>query len=183
VAEIPQQELDLASLTADNAMQRDRLENLRKLIAARMERQSQTESLARNGRWEEALADSAKDEHPIGEIRKAIEEATVAERALLHTRLARKSALHTEASVLLILFAAATVGSALWLLRRMQKVQALVTVCAWSKTVELNGEWVTFEEYLQKRFGFGISHGISPEEAAKFQQELAALQQGRNVAA
>ena len=61
----------------------------------------------------------------------------------------------------------------LLLLRHMQRCQALITMCAWSKTVEHEGEWLSFEDYLQKRFGFNISHGISPEEAAKFTQTLA----------
>jgi len=47
------------------------------------------------------------------------------------------------------------------------RVNALVTVCAWSRTVEYEGEWISFEKYLLKRFNVNTSHGISPEEAEK----------------
>lgn len=48
-----------------------------------------------------------------------------------------------------------------------QRVDSLVTICAWSRTVEYEGEWISFEEYLQRRFNISTSHGISPEQAAK----------------
>jgi hypothetical protein len=48
-----------------------------------------------------------------------------------------------------------------------QRVQSLVTVCAWSRTVEYEGEWISFEKYLLRRFNVNTSHGISPAEAEK----------------
>lgn len=48
-----------------------------------------------------------------------------------------------------------------------QRVKNLVTICAWSRTVEYEGRWISFEEYLLLRFGISTSHGISPEEARK----------------
>jgi hypothetical protein len=48
-----------------------------------------------------------------------------------------------------------------------QRVETLVTVCAWSRTVEYEGEWISFEKYLLKRFNVNTSHGISPAEAEK----------------
>jgi len=48
-----------------------------------------------------------------------------------------------------------------------QRVQTLVTVCAWSRTVEYEGEWISFEQYLLRRFNVNTSHGISPAEAEK----------------
>jgi len=48
-----------------------------------------------------------------------------------------------------------------------EKVAGLVTMCAWSKTVEYQGEWLSFEEYLKRRFNVDTSHGISPAEAEK----------------
>jgi hypothetical protein len=48
-----------------------------------------------------------------------------------------------------------------------EKVEGFVTVCAWSRTIEYEGKWVSFEDYLQQRFGIRTSHGISPAEAAK----------------
>ncbi len=47
----------------------------------------------------------------------------------------------------------------------------LVTLCAWSKTVWYEGEWVPFERYLKRRFGLTTSHGISPQAIEKFAAE------------
>ncbi|MCX7887919.1 MAG: hypothetical protein N3B01_11785, partial [Verrucomicrobiae bacterium] len=55
------------------------------------------------------------------------------------------------------------------------KYNDLVTVCAWSNTVQYDGEWLSFEQYLKKRFGIQVTHGISPSEA----QKLIAQQQDR----
>jgi hypothetical protein len=44
-----------------------------------------------------------------------------------------------------------------------RRVESLVTICAWSRTVEYQGEWISFEEYLQRRFRLDATHGISPE--------------------
>jgi hypothetical protein len=48
-----------------------------------------------------------------------------------------------------------------------KKFSDLVTVCAWSQTIEYEGEWISFEEYLKRRFNIDTSHGISPGEAMK----------------
>ncbi len=47
------------------------------------------------------------------------------------------------------------------------RIADLVTICAWSRTVEYEGEWISFEQYLLRRFNIVASHGISPEQAAK----------------
>jgi len=38
----------------------------------------------------------------------------------------------------------------------------LLTVCAWSKRVLHEGEWLTIEEYLLLAHGLFVTHGISP---------------------
>lgn len=47
------------------------------------------------------------------------------------------------------------------------RVSGLVTICAWSKTVEYEGEWLSFEAYLKRRFDLETSHTISPAEIEK----------------
>jgi len=59
------------------------------------------------------------------------------------------------------------------------KLHSLITMCAWSKRVQYKDKWVPLEEYMCKRFGIRISHGISREEyekwaAAEFEDELPA---------
>ena len=48
-----------------------------------------------------------------------------------------------------------------------RRVDDLVTMCAWSRTVEYQGEWISFEQYLLRRFAINTSHSISPAEAQK----------------
>lgn len=55
---------------------------------------------------------------------------------------------------------------------RSSRARTLVTVCAWSKTIEYEGRWITFEEYLNKRFRIDTSHGLSPLEAEKFLRDM-----------
>jgi len=50
---------------------------------------------------------------------------------------------------------------------RYRRTERLLRVCAWSKTVEYKGEWISFEQYLAQRFGLDITHGINPAEAEK----------------
>lgn len=52
------------------------------------------------------------------------------------------------------------------------RVESLVTICAWSRTVKYGGEWISFEQYLQRQFNINTSHGISLEEAKKIFAEL-----------
>ncbi|MBK6656791.1 MAG: hypothetical protein IPG43_00920 [Proteobacteria bacterium] len=59
------------------------------------------------------------------------------------------------------------------------RVQGLVRMCAWSRTVEFEGQWLTFEEYLKRRFGLDTTHGISPEEEKKV---IAALKPSKDAA-
>ena len=45
------------------------------------------------------------------------------------------------------------------------RVDDLATMCAWSRTIEYEGDWISFEDYLERRFNQKVSHGISPAEA------------------
>jgi CHASE3 domain sensor protein len=48
------------------------------------------------------------------------------------------------------------------------RLHSLVTMCAWSKRVHYKDKWVPLEEYMRKRLGVRISHGISEEEFDKW---------------
>ncbi len=68
-------------------------------------------------------------------------------------------------------------------LRRLQRYRTLVTLCAWSKTVSYEGEWLTFEEYLAKRFGLETTHGVSPEALTALELQVEAHPTAPSVAA
>ncbi|PIO48737.1 MAG: hypothetical protein CMR00_03515 [[Chlorobium] sp. 445] len=44
----------------------------------------------------------------------------------------------------------------------------IITICAWTGEVFYNGEWMRVEDFLRKRFGLQISHGISPKAIARY---------------
>lgn len=63
------------------------------------------------------------------------------------------------------------------------RAENLVTLCAWSKTVKHEGEWITFDRYLERRFGLITSHGMSPTAMAAFESEAEPAEDGGSAAA
>lgn len=59
-----------------------------------------------------------------------------------------------------------------WLLWEYQRLRGLVVLCAWTRTVQFEGQWLTFEEYLERRFGLRTSHGMRPDQVEQFRTEL-----------
>jgi hypothetical protein len=58
------------------------------------------------------------------------------------------------------------------ILRRLEKLQQVVTICAWTGQVKHEGQWIRLDEYLQRRFGLSVSHGLSQEAAEKMIAEM-----------
>jgi len=48
----------------------------------------------------------------------------------------------------------------------------LVTVCAWTKSVRSEGQWISFDEYLSKHLGLSVTHGIHPSVSRKIQAKM-----------
>jgi CHASE3 domain sensor protein len=55
---------------------------------------------------------------------------------------------------------------------RLEKLQRMVTICAWTGLVYYEGQWIRMDEYLQRRFGLSVSHGLSKEASAKIIAEV-----------
>jgi len=58
------------------------------------------------------------------------------------------------------------------ILMRLEKLQQVVTICAWTGQVKFEGRWVRLDEYLERRFGLSVSHGLSREAADKMAAEV-----------
>lgn len=54
---------------------------------------------------------------------------------------------------------------------KIKQLEEMVTICAWSGRIKMDNKWVRVEEFLQKKFGFKISHGITEEMAEKLRQQ------------
>ncbi len=56
--------------------------------------------------------------------------------------------------------------------KKIKQLEEIVTMCAWSGKIQMDGKWVKIEEFLNKRFGIKVSHGISEEEAEKVFKQI-----------
>jgi CHASE3 domain sensor protein len=171
------EQAELRKLTEDDPEQIRRLGELQDLVTAKVAELKKTLALAQAGQHDAALRALNSDvgEHLSARIRREIGAAIAEERRLLDQRQAAlrdRSEENTAFAAALVLFAALIAAASLYLLWWLQRHQALVHVCAWSKTIEHDGEWISFDDYLEKRFGLRVSHGMSPEQAKRFRDEL-----------
>jgi CHASE3 domain sensor protein len=78
------------------------------------------------------------------------------------------------ATVILIGTVAVALIFIVFILVRLEKLQQFVTICAWTGQVKDGNDWVRLDEYLQRRFGLSVSHGVSREAAIKMMHEMEA---------
>lgn len=50
-----------------------------------------------------------------------------------------------------------------------------VRMCAWTKRLFLDGQWMPIETYLRARFGVQVTHGMSEDALSRLQREMAAV--------
>lgn len=77
-------------------------------------------------------------------------------------------------SLIAVAVALAALG-AWWLSRRVRDLEGLITVCAWTRRVQWQDRWVSFEEYLLHRFHLRCTHGICDEAAEKMRKDAAQM--------
>jgi CHASE3 domain sensor protein len=167
----------LQKRTSDNRRQEQLLNEFRVLAAEMIAQLSSTlrETGARAAGVSPAMRDARERElndaiHAIASTSLREEEALLQGRqATLATAMARRAVFIWIALGIL----AAASASALYFLRKLQRLEPIVQMCAWSKAIKDGDEWISFETYLQRRFNVRISHGISPAELDKIQDELA----------
>ncbi len=78
------------------------------------------------------------------------------------------------ATVILIGTVAVALIFIIFILVRLEKLQHFVTICAWTGQVKDGNDWIRLDEYLQRRFGLSVSHGVSREAALKMMREMEA---------
>lgn len=57
-----------------------------------------------------------------------------------------------------------------WKYQRLQR--GMITICAYTKKVKIDEEWIEIEQFLDQTFGVKLSHGVEPETYATLIQEL-----------
>ncbi len=64
-------------------------------------------------------------------------------------------------------------AAAVAVIHRLHHLEGLIKVCAWTQRVQWEGRWISFEEYLERRFNIQCTHGISDEAAQKLGRQIA----------
>lgn len=168
-ARVAQQVADLRLLTADNPSQQQRLDELQPLIRDRLALLAETVARERGGEHEAALelVNSDRGKNTMDKIRGILRVMDDEEHRLLwmRQREASKQARRNTGLLFTVLGLSVLCGAAvLYLLRRLSRVEPVVNMCAYSRTIEYGGEWLSFEEYLRRRFDIGTTHQMSPAE-------------------
>lgn len=172
VERLPKEVASLRRLTADNRLQQSNLAALDPDLTAKLAFMEET--IASEGRGDAAgaltLVNTDRGKGAMEAILTRLDKMEKEETRLLAAReehLVARSQFSSAFLVGLVALNLLFAATMLALFHRLSRIQGLVTVCAWSRTVEYEGAWVSFEEYLRRRFHLDTSHGISPAEAEK----------------
>jgi hypothetical protein len=162
---------------SDNSAQLRRLLILESLTRNKLVELDSTIKLERAGKHDLAvgIVRTHQSDSVMTLIRSGLQSMTEEEATLLRTR---QRVLVTElhrgdmislalASALLLMLVALLV-----IARGAEHYRNLVTLCAWSRSVEYEGEWISFEEYLRRKFDISATHGISPDALSQIQVGL-----------
>jgi CHASE3 domain sensor protein len=167
---------NLKILVRGNPVQETNLIELQSLIAKRLGNNSDTVAFSKTHSTDAAavaLTDQGRD--TIRQIRDVLFRMREVQTDLLVTRQQTAEArflFDQTASLVLVGVTAITLIAIVAILLRLEHLRQIVTVCAWTGQVQFEGEWIRLEDYLQRRFGVSVSHGLSKEAAAKMIQEI-----------
>lgn len=175
---IPGELARLMEATTNHPRQQGYLKAFEKGLSGKLLEMDRVLAQYKSGGLDPALRQMETDEgrHLMTQIRalthaiQRVEEQAVAEIEAETSRLVRLLEILAIAAVLSNL-----IGLGLGLYRlvgRMQELEDLITVCAWTKRVKYQGEWVDFDVYLKKHFGLKLTHGLSEEVSQLMRMEI-----------
>ncbi|HSY43485.1 MAG TPA: CHASE3 domain-containing protein [Candidatus Acidoferrum sp.] len=124
-----------------------------------------------------AVSLTAEGKKTMDEVNRVLFEMREEEEAQLNEREQRTQddAISGQvATVILIGTVAVALIFIVFILVRLEKLQQFVTICAWTGQVKDGNDWIRLDEYLQRRFGLSVSHGVSREAAIKMMHEMEA---------
>jgi CHASE3 domain sensor protein len=167
-AELPAQLLNLHHLLATEPRQLAQVVQLSTAIQKKLDELSQGIALKETGKTDDAVAMllSTASGSLLSEIHTAIFTLQAYENAILAERTANTDAqmdLRDDISTVLLATITLVVVGAGILFLRIQQLQNIITVCAWTQRVNFRGKWMRMEEFLWERFRVKVSHGISEE--------------------
>jgi CHASE3 domain sensor protein len=167
----------LSVLLADNTRQMQNLEKVRPLTYDQLAFGARTMSLKKAGEEKKLNAVLLTDRTRMlqTELRDRVEsmkQETASALAERQRASAEDVAVARRVLALLLVASGVVVMIAWLLLVRLKKLERFVTICAWSKTIRHEGQWISFEDYLQRRYNAKVSHGISDKEFARRMSQI-----------
>ena len=169
--------MNLRLLVSDNPAQLRRLLLIESRSRAKLAELDSTAGLERAGKHDLAVS-ALKTRHSdslMTSIRSGLQSMTAEEASLLRNRQqVLVTELHRGDMISLGLAGALAVMliALLVIARGAEHYRNLVTLCAWTRSVEYEGEWISFEEYLRRKFHISTTHGISPDALAQIEVGL-----------
>ncbi|HKR10149.1 MAG TPA: CHASE3 domain-containing protein [Gemmatimonadaceae bacterium] len=168
---------NLRQLVAGNSAQLRGLLIIESLSRQKVAEMDSTIRLARTGKREEALnaVRAPRSDSLMTAIRSGLRSMTDDEAKVLRARQRDLvNELHDADMVSLALSGglALMFVALLVIARGAEHYRNLVTLCAWTRSVEYEGEWISFEEYLRRKFHVSATHSISPDALAQIQLGL-----------
>lgn len=166
-------------LTVDNASQQRRLDTLDRIVEARLGLLRSGVKLMQAGQRDsvERIIRTGRGRILMDSIRTTVRNAVDSEGVLLTQRqeaVERALAKRRIAEELIVGLAILAMILAGAVSLRLRRAERLVTMCAWSKAIQLDGEWMSIESYMARRFGISVTHGISPAEIRRLEAEMEA---------
>ena len=166
----------LKILFRDNPTQEANLAELQGLIARQLNPNPDTVAFSKTHSADAvavALTDQGRD--AIQQVRTVLFHMREQQTSLLIARQQTAEArflFDQTAALILVGVTAIALIAVVAILLRLEHLRQIVTVCAWTGQVQYEGEWVRLEDYLKRRFGVSVSHGLSKEAAAKMISEI-----------
>jgi len=148
---------NLRQIVADNSAQLRRLLIIESLSRRKLAELDSTIKLARAGKKTEALSFTRKpySDSLMTSIRSGLRAMTEEEAQILRARQRDLVNDMRDADMVSIALSgglALMFVALLVIARGAEHYRNLVTLCAWTRSVEYEGEWISFEEYLRRKF-------------------------------
>ena len=166
---------ELKSLTNDGLSQRTHITELQKLVAEQLSLDPEKITGRTNSpdAWAVTLTDQGKD--TLEKIGRVLFRMREDEGYWLNVRQQRteNNAIASEIASVVLVGAVALALLFIVIIRlRLERLQRVVTICAWTGLVKYEGQWIRMDEYLQRRFDLTVSHGLSREASAKIVTDI-----------
>jgi CHASE3 domain sensor protein len=162
----------LETSVAANGQTQAQIKMLRQLVEERMDLVAESVRLARANDHTAAMAVvlAGRGHETMEGIRLLTQSIRLQKQGDLtagRLELNRRLRMDSIAAAILACFDIFFLGGMVLLVLRLLNLQQIATVCAWSKTIRYQDDWISFEEYLRRKFGIVTTHGISHEMAAQ----------------